>query len=326
MAIDFRRGPRWYAAGAIAVVILFLLWRGYAGWPSYIVQIDYQWAADLVEGAEVLVDGEVVGKLERLGRRTVNGFEVAKGEHVVDLRLPDCETRPEKVTLGPSRIVVLNRRLRGALFGRAPRVLRVLPMSPTGSAPEEGRDRMRALRVRVGRMVLDMIGVVFAVVVALAADEWRENRELQQRADRAQAAVLAELRANRAELARTRPSIDSVQARLAEGARVLAEGGNPALNLNLEFPDFSDAAWRITQVTDAASRLDFAWLTSIARIYETQRLYGEERSAILQTLGGMGVGRAPPTVDRLRTEMSILRQLHDQLLKSYDSVLGDPER
>lgn len=199
-------------------------------------------------------------------------------------------------------------------------------MSPTGTAPEEGQDRMRALRVRFGRMVLDVIGVVFAVVVALAADEWRDNRELQQRADRAQAAVIAELRANRAELERTRPSIDSVQARLAEGARLLAAGDNPALNLNLEFPDFSDAAWRITQVTDAASRLDFAWLTSIARIYEVQRLYGEERSAILQTLGGMGIGRAPPTVDRLRTEMSILRQLHDQLLESYDRVLGDPGR
>jgi hypothetical protein len=108
MAIDFRRGPRWYAAGAVAVVILFLLWRAYAGWPSYIVRIDYQWAADLVEGAEVLVDGESVGRLERLGRRTVNGFRVTKGEHEVDLRLADCETRPEKVTLGPSRIVVLN--------------------------------------------------------------------------------------------------------------------------------------------------------------------------------------------------------------------------
>lgn len=107
MAIDFRRGPRYYAAGAIAVLVLFLLWRGYAGGPSYIVQIDYQWAADLVEGADVLVDGDSVGTLEKLGRRYVNGFEVSKGEHDVELRTPNCETRPEAVTLGPSRIAVL---------------------------------------------------------------------------------------------------------------------------------------------------------------------------------------------------------------------------
>jgi len=107
VTIDSRRGPRYYAAGAIAVALIFLLWRGYAGGPSYVVQIDYQWAADFAEGAEVLVDGEVVGTLEKLGRRHVNGFKVARGEHTVELRTPNCETRPEPVTLGPSRIAVL---------------------------------------------------------------------------------------------------------------------------------------------------------------------------------------------------------------------------
>jgi len=195
-------------------------------------------------------------------------------------------------------------------------------MSPTSAAPEGAHDRMRALRVRLGRMLVDVVGVVFAVLVALAADEWRENRELQQRADRAQAAVLAELHANRAELERTRASILSAEAGLAEGTHALASGREPVLSLNLEFPDFSDAAWRITLVTDAASRLDFDWLTRIARIYETQRLYGEERSAILQTLGGLGAGGQKPEVDRLRNEVFILRQLHDQLMERYDQLLG----
>jgi len=195
-------------------------------------------------------------------------------------------------------------------------------MSPTGAAPEGGSGRLHALRVRLGRMLLDVVGVVFAVLVALAADEWRDNRELQQQADRAQAAVLAELRANRTELERTRPSIDSTEARLAEGSRVSAEGRARALSLDLEFPDFSDAAWRITQVTDAASRIDFDWLTRVARIYETQELYGEERSAILQTLGEMGTAGQNPEVDRLRNQVHILRQLHDQLVQRYDQFLG----
>jgi len=186
-------------------------------------------------------------------------------------------------------------------------------MSPTGAAPEGGSGRLPALRVRLGRMLLDVVGVVFAVLVALAADEWRDNRELQQQADRAQA---------RTELERTRPSIDSTEARLAEGSRVSAEGRARALSLDLEFPDFSDAAWRITQVTDAASRIDFDWLTRVARIYETQELYGEERSAILQTLGEMGTAGQNPEVDRLRNQVHILRQLHDQLVERYDQFLG----
>lgn len=108
MAIDFQRGPRYYAAGSVAVVILFLLWRAYAGGPSYVLQIDYQWAADFVEGAEVVVDGAVVGKLERIGRRTVNGFKVAKGDHVVTLRTENCAVEEQPVTLGPARIAILN--------------------------------------------------------------------------------------------------------------------------------------------------------------------------------------------------------------------------
>lgn len=107
MAIDFLRGLRWYAAGAIVLVILFVLWVALGGGPNYVVQIDYAWTGDLMVGADVLVDGVVVGKLEPVGGRPVRGFEVEKGTHEVTLRGGPCETRPKAVTLGPSRVAVL---------------------------------------------------------------------------------------------------------------------------------------------------------------------------------------------------------------------------
>lgn len=107
MAIDFLRGPRWYAALAVVFVILFVLWVAMGGAPGYVIQIDWGWAGDLATGAEVVVDGVVVGTLEPAGRRPVRGFEVEKGTHEVTLRGGPCEARPDTVTLGPPRTAVM---------------------------------------------------------------------------------------------------------------------------------------------------------------------------------------------------------------------------
>ena len=107
MAIDFLRGVRWYAAGAVVLAVLFALWALMGGAPGYVIQIDYAWAGDMAAGSDVVVDGVVVGKLEPAGRRPVRGFEVEKGTHVVTLKGGPCEARADTVTLGPSRIAVL---------------------------------------------------------------------------------------------------------------------------------------------------------------------------------------------------------------------------
>jgi hypothetical protein len=107
VAIDFLRGPRWYAALAVAGAIVLALWWAYSGGPSYILQIDYAFTGDLVEGAEVVVDDAVVGTLQGTGRRPVVGFKLEPGAHTVDIRTETCTSRPETFTLGPSRIHVL---------------------------------------------------------------------------------------------------------------------------------------------------------------------------------------------------------------------------
>ena len=107
MAIDFLRGPRWYASLGVAGVILFVLWTLAGGGPGYVIQIDYGFTGDMMVGADVVVDDVVLGKLEPVGGRPVRGFEVEKGTHVVTLRGGPCQTRPDTVTLGPVRTAVL---------------------------------------------------------------------------------------------------------------------------------------------------------------------------------------------------------------------------
>lgn len=107
MAIDFLRGPRWYAALAVTGVVIVTLWWAFTGGPSYVLQIDYAFTGDMVEGAEVVVDDVVVGTLEGPDRRKVVGFALDRGEHTVAVRAEGCTSRPETFTLGPSRLVIL---------------------------------------------------------------------------------------------------------------------------------------------------------------------------------------------------------------------------
>lgn len=107
MTLDSSRPLRWRAATTVAgALVVAASWWAFGG-TKHILQIDYEWVGELVEGAEVVVDGEVVGHLERLRRRHLNGFEVTKGEHVVEVRTPNCASRPDTVTVRPGRRVML---------------------------------------------------------------------------------------------------------------------------------------------------------------------------------------------------------------------------
>lgn len=104
------RTLRWRAAITLVGAMIVLYWVVASGHTSYVVQIDYNWGRDLLEGSVVEIDGDSVGVLQRYGRsQYVTGFEVEAGEHSVRVVHPDCEGVPEAVTLGPrdTRIAIL---------------------------------------------------------------------------------------------------------------------------------------------------------------------------------------------------------------------------
>ncbi len=95
------RGLRWRAAWAVVTFLFIGAWWYASGGPSYILQIDYSWTGDMIRGADVILDGEVIGTLEPVtGNQPVTGFKIEKGEHTVTVRHEDCTGRPETFTAG----------------------------------------------------------------------------------------------------------------------------------------------------------------------------------------------------------------------------------
>jgi len=100
MGNDPRRGLVWRAAWLVTVIALVLLWRACMGGPQYVIQIEFGMDPEWFTGAEVVIDGETVGTLERLRSRTLNGFRVEEGDHTVEVRREGCTSEPARVTSG----------------------------------------------------------------------------------------------------------------------------------------------------------------------------------------------------------------------------------
>lgn len=186
--------------------------------------------------------------------------------------------------------------------------------------------RLRSLlQSRGPELALEATFIVFAVLVALAVDEWNEGREYREQAEIARGAVVTELQGNREEL---RTSAPTVQTMLEEVGAVVSrlQGGEvvEGAALSGELPDFSDAAWETARSTGVLARMDYEWVLRTARVYETQELTLELQRDLLTSFGSLAV-RAPE-LDRFmdfQGELAILNMLYQDLGGRYDELL-DP--
>ena len=109
MPHDHRRGLIWRVSAVATVAIFIILWRSCVGGPAYVVQVQFGIAPEVLAGAEVVIDGAVVGVLEQHGNRFVSGFRVEEGDHTAELRLPGCESERARFTsgFGGARVTLL---------------------------------------------------------------------------------------------------------------------------------------------------------------------------------------------------------------------------
>ena len=172
-------------------------------------------------------------------------------------------------------------------------------------------------------MVFEAFFIVFAVLVALAVDEWSQSRELREQSERARTAVVSELEANLAELRVGGPSTIAMLEWATEMVRSLRRGETPATNFEGELPEFSDAAWETARVTGLVARLEYEWVLQTARAYQLQALTLDLQRDVLATIGS-AVVRAPDLerLTDLRGQLVILTLLHDQLGERYMELLG----
>jgi hypothetical protein len=183
------------------------------------------------------------------------------------------------------------------------------------------------LRAKLPEILFEAVSIVFAVLLALGVDQWREERSQQKLAERARAAIVAEIRANRDQLREVRARNQRNMGLMA--ADFTAPDSTPTqLRGNMSWAQLSTAAWQTAQGAQATQRFDYDWLIRVARIYEGQALFMSTQSESF-THFGVTYGSRELTIGELkdvRTRVSYVIKLTGDVLTGYDELLDAKPR
>ncbi len=179
---------------------------------------------------------------------------------------------------------------------------------------------MTVLRERLPEILIEAGSVVFALLLALAANDWRDAHQRRELGEQARASLLAEVGANRQELARTlaenQAELDDLAARLAPARQDTSR----SMRWSMSLAQLSSASWRTAQATQAASGIPFAALLPISRVYETQDIYTREQLVLLDRVTEMQEP-TPAASRRFQSQLGVLESIGRGLDSQYVELL-----
>jgi hypothetical protein len=181
----------------------------------------------------------------------------------------------------------------------------------------------RRLWARIPEFMVQAFSVMLAVLIALAVDEWREERANQELAATARANILEEIEGNRDELA----GVGSLNAALLERIAGYIDGvestSPESLSVNFEFALLSTAAWQTAQMTRAAHFLDYDWMARVARLYSLQELYDRSQTAVVDHMsqGTVPEEELPRFLQTLQARVALVATLYGGLAQEYADLL-----
>ena len=181
------------------------------------------------------------------------------------------------------------------------------------------------MRKRLPDLMVEAGMIFLAVVLALAAEEWREKRDRQELADRAQSSVVEEIRSNLAELERTAPrNVERLEA-AREVLRELEAGVEPGdADLGLEVSLLSTAAWQSAQMSQAVHYFDLDAMRQLSEVYEIQEMYDRMQTGIVDGMGDLiGIAREDPeaAVRQGLSSVGLLVGFQETLAETYRNTL-----
>jgi hypothetical protein len=185
------------------------------------------------------------------------------------------------------------------------------------------------MRRKLPELLLEAAMIFFAVMLALAAEEWREQKDRLELADRALRSVIEEVRSNLEELeitgVRNTERLESASAVLAE----LEAGRDQSdADVGLEVALLSSAAWQSAQMSQAVQYLDFDVMRELSEVYEVQDLYERvQSSAVDHMTAAMRTAQEDPAaaVRQGVISLALLADLRTSLAEVYGAALEEIE-
>jgi hypothetical protein len=169
--------------------------------------------------------------------------------------------------------------------------------------------------------------VVFAVLVALAVDEWWEDRERAELAVRTTEAIAGEIRRNRDQLISNRTGADPAALVAALDSAIAAyrddrPPGDVSVNWNVVL--LSSAAWEIARLNEITRTMDLDRVMRLAELYELQGFFARNQDALASMISDVGARMETEPVmalSQVRSRLRLTASLGQTLTTVYACAL-----
>jgi hypothetical protein len=190
-----------------------------------------------------------------------------------------------------------------------------------GAVPAR-RSLFRREAVSIAELCVQTFAVVLGILLALAIDGWRKERDTHEGVAAAMSAVRAELEANRSQLEQTHARLHSLVDALGADEKAGAGTAKPCNeyeNWNgIGVPVLLDAAYQTTIATQVFAHTDFTRAQTIAEAYGLQRIYLDERARVVDLL----LRAQPLPVGFCRGIVDELAHLNDNAETAYAKAIA----
>ncbi|WP_422359758.1 hypothetical protein [Reichenbachiella sp.] len=125
----------------------------------------------------------------------------------------------------------------------------------------------------IGKLLMEFISVVFAVLLALGLNHWREANNDQKLAERALVNIFLEVYTNQKDVAEEQLTYEERLEEVKVYKDSYDQGEPMKYSLGFNIPLLSDAAWNVANSTGAIKDFDQDILLDLSSLYAFQEMY-----------------------------------------------------
>lgn len=186
--------------------------------------------------------------------------------------------------------------------------------------------RFKSLKEQAPTLAVEAVSVVFAVLLALGINGWRQRSADAKLARDAMARIRTEITQNQENLegvlGAQSAEIDALAATIDRFTATEPTSGTVEFSFRTE--QLPNAAWQTAMMTQAVRFIDFEVISQASAMYELQDMVNQNVRRVLDSMATAGVGGKEQVVanlQRLHASAQQLLSLEEQLLARYRTFL-----
>lgn len=186
---------------------------------------------------------------------------------------------------------------------------------------------MKVNKENIGKIAVEFVSVVFAVLLALGLNHWRENTINEQLATDSYQRIKNEINDNVAELDSSLVEFDQYLEQIAKEKVLLDSLADDYKGVNWEYahPVLSIDAWKAATITNAVLNMDPDLVEDLADVYAIQEMYMEFGFNFFDRVAEMARFKDEPRIliEIIQTHYSISKSIAQSLRNGYQDFLDE---